>query len=1543
MKTTSRINRILALFIAVVMTVSLMPLEIVAETVDSETLGISESETLREEENGSDILSDLEDETVPVEETSSVTETATDTETVPDGNAAPEDETASENEASTDGETVVEDETSVDETILDGETVTDVETVVEDETSVDETAADTETVPDGNAAPEDKTAVDETVVEDETSVDETILDGETVTDVETVVEDETSVDGTAADTETVTDGDAAIEDETVSDVETEVPAENGESESVVTDNITLYSALSNVSLKGELPVDGSVSAEKHIGAGAVENKLLKGIKNLFGIRSSDSVGADLASYDITIYDGSNTLWQPEDGKTVEVTIYDESFESVPFVNVYHEGENGRELVAEDIRPENGSVTFNAAHFSVYVVVESTVPRLTVTFKNGDSEIESMIIKASDTEAEVEKIIWDPGAGTVPNGQVFKGWTTDPDYIVGTSLLTIAQVRADAMTRAAALEGSDDSVTYYAAIFKQFNITYKDGAGIVVGSAVATVPNREDTASYTVNQNYTTDDTHNLEGWMVANGKSNFVDPSPDSINTATEENPTVIPNGTTVRIKGDITLSVSAPEGHWLVFDENGKGGTYNAPRFIKSGEVTSNADLLEMVRNGYTFGGWYTDAACTDGNEFTFGGQISDTTTIYAKWTATTTAQYTVIIWKQNLAGDGYDFVEAVHSSGTVGSTPTAVNASNGRVTGANYNGETGFSYKETDQSSKTIAPEGNTVVNVSWDRNEYTLQFQILDYTYTPTTGNGGTQYGLVDGEYVALTRHGSNNNYYWTYGWGEGTRYNGTRYTRSNNQSWTTIKSITALYGQSIGDNFPIVGSNGETYDSGERWAPQNSSTYNQVLVYIDTMPAENVTFHLDTANHSTKNIYYYVEALPGQTAERTYNGKSFVLHKHMPANYGYFTEAEDYLDFVGFNKYGYSPTNAWDGASTVYCYYTRKIFSINFMDGIYADGNNNPLDETSRGQLHEVNNVVYGSDLSSYNKGGADYYTPSAPEGYVFEGWYIDVACTQPYTFTTMPEGGITVYAKWRQIQYRVFLHPNAGTDSTLDWGSENQAMNFRVSYGGKISVPKGLRTGYEFFGWYKDEACTDVFTENEQIRGGSPYNKETDFTDPMDKWGNGATTNNDINRFWITEKVDLYAKWSEVIIGADGIGIIYDAAGGSNAPSDTALYKDNSPVVAGAAPTAPEGKVFDHWVVQTWSGTAYEDTATTVLTGGSFNVLKSDAKITDASTNPPELVDPADVVETGHYSYTVQLKAVYKDKEEATPTHIAWYSNFGTENEGKGTLYRYDRKENGVDALQINEAVVIYGKGEGESIPTREGYSFIGWTKTKGGTTADFLVWDGEQYMTPDESGYVANYVAADEKNPIEDLFAVWAPKLEIKITGNSDSVLYNGNQQTVSGFTVEYKIGSEDWSTTAPEGVTVALADGINAEAQGTNVGNYPMGLTKDSFTVTAPDYIFNAESDLSVTDGTLTITKRTVTLTSATDSKPYDGTALTNDEVTVSGDGFAANEGATYDITGTQTDVGSSDNEFTYELNEGTNADNYEIADPEFGTLTVT
>ncbi|MBR4788034.1 MAG: hypothetical protein IK013_09215, partial [Bacteroidales bacterium] len=95
-------------------------------------------------------------------------------------------------------------------------------------------------------------------------------------------------------------------------------------------------------------------------------------------------------------------------------------------------------------------------------------------------------------------------------------------------------------------------------------------------------------------------------------------------------------------------------------------------------------------------------------------------------------------------------------------------------------------------------------------------------------------------------------------------------------------------------------------------------------------------------------------------------------------------------------------------------------------------------------------------------------------------------------------------------------------------------------------------------------------------------------------------------------------------------------------------------------------------------------------------------------------------------------------------------------------------------------------------------------------------------------------------------------------------------------------------------------------------------------------------------ELDENILWGTLTVTPRSITLFTGDSSKTYDGTPLVYDTVFMTGDGFAAGEGATYNVTGSQTEIGYSPNAFTYSLNSGTNANNYLISTAQ-GTLRVT
>ena len=170
----------------------------------------------------------------------------------------------------------------------------------------------------------------------------------------------------------------------------------------------------------------------------------------------------------------------------------------------------------------------------------------------------------------------------------------------------------------------------------------------------------------------------------------------------------------------------------------------------------------------------------------------------------------------------------------------------------------------------------------------------------------------------------------------------------------------------------------------------------------------------------------------------------------------------------------------------------------------------------------------------------------------------------------------------------------------------------------------------------------------------------------------------------------------------------------------------------------------------------------------------------------------------------------------------------------------------------------------------------------------------------------------------------------------VTIKGQTKTVTYDGEEHTAWKYDV-IDI-SDPLYIKAPDEVPNFWNKNAKG-ARGTDAGTYAMGWEAADFENTNTNF---SNVEFVVVDGKLEISKRSVKLTSASDKKVYDGNALTKKEVTVSGEGFAKNEGATYKVTGSQTDVGTSNNTFTYTLNEGTKADNYTIT-PTEGKLEVT
>ena len=165
------------------------------------------------------------------------------------------------------------------------------------------------------------------------------------------------------------------------------------------------------------------------------------------------------------------------------------------------------------------------------------------------------------------------------------------------------------------------------------------------------------------------------------------------------------------------------------------------------------------------------------------------------------------------------------------------------------------------------------------------------------------------------------------------------------------------------------------------------------------------------------------------------------------------------------------------------------------------------------------------------------------------------------------------------------------------------------------------------------------------------------------------------------------------------------------------------------------------------------------------------------------------------------------------------------------------------------------------------------------------------------------------------------------------ITGNAANMTFvlNGKTFTITGIDASRTETHVNPAEPANQGgVDVLPYTGYEVSVNGTAVIQDEAGNDVTS------------QFNVGTVPGVLTITPRKVTLTSASDSKKFDKSPLTNENVTVTSGSFAYGDGATYHVTGTQTRIGSSANEFTYTLTGGAIAQDYRI-EYIYGKLTVT
>ena len=244
--------------------------------------------------------------------------------------------------------------------------------------------------------------------------------------------------------------------------------------------------------------------------------------------------------------------------------------------------------------------------------------------------------------------------------------------------------------------------------------------------------------------------------------------------------------------------------------------------------------------------------------------------------------------------------------------------------------------------------------------------------------------------------------------------------------------------------------------------------------------------------------------------------------------------------------------------------------------------------------------------------------------------------------------------------------------------------------------------------------------------------------------------------------------------------------------------------------------------------------------------------------------------------------------------------------------GKTETVTYDGSEKTAKGYDVSISNTLY---------TANDFTFSGTAEVKGTDANTYpMNLKAEQFSNTNKNFSKVTFVVEKDGQLVIE-------KRAVNLSSGTVSKTYDGTPLTSDMVTIEGDgfIEEEAW----------------DVEAIG-SVKDVSEGEVTNTITFKTSDK-FNADNyTITKTEGKLKVTPRSVTLTSGSAERVYNGEALTKNEVKVTSGSFAEGEGATYNVTGTQTDVGTSNNTFTYTLNEGTKANNYSI-EVVFGKLEVT
>lgn len=1083
-------------------------------------------------------------------------------------------------------------------------------------------------------------------------------------------------------------------------------------------------------------------------------------------------------------------YQPAAGTTVDVKIELDDKDGEKTAKVVHIADGANEGSVVNAETKGQEVSFAADGFSIYAVIENgedPTIRATYIFQNANgtsytfkdsvgNTVDNQIIKNGE-------YLEDVGRPNVDPGETFAGW-----YVYNPETGTYGdQIQFGPEYPISVTENA----TYYVRpVFGDVAYInfYEDSEGTNIFQRVQ-VALTNGSATYDISTQSVNAPKSNLAfmGWSTQPGTDN--------------DGRTVITN-TNVTITQDTNYYPVYKSAHWIHFNANPDGQTgasYTAPKFVLLGQTAASARPTNPTWKGHSFQYWsetkpiYNENGVLQNNppEFNFNQLLDDRegdVELYAVW-ANADTTYTVIFWKQRVTDDKnasdanktFDYAGQETQHATSGTT---VNASDYE------NQYTGFTVNTAkSDTSITIKADGSSVLNVYFNRKLLTMQF----YKNNNDTNDPGY------------------NSNYWTNGSNRVTTYTGLygQTLAQNGYSWP--EGIWTYYSSSTGTTgmsylgqfvFPTVRDT-----AGLLFRAYQSSTNNRQRFRYYLEQADGTYALIDTGYADKATSFEFTEKFDG------YNVSSYQRFRAGYYSYRYagwptydyvldvWTAETGTIDNNRVNTHEGDTVDLYNQSGNTYynyrlhlysmdVYYNLSSHSIKFLDPTdntvltnvtFTNTGANPV-------TAGVGNVKYTASLTNYQPPSSIIPVSQSP-GKVWDGkWYADQACTVEFDWSqTMPNDDVRVFAGWTDEWYRVEIDPNGGelssTESTYFWSK----------YGGKVQQYNDISRNYiedpdgEYYylinSWdpsWPDSAdgdpaaariaeystsgsvtIGDVTVTNDgkkysfkqdaySLVGWYRVNADGSLGDPYD-FSEEITANVKIRAVWrmvgefrVVYDVDAVDESGNPLYKEDESGQpTTERVQATSVPTDNNSYADKSETATLGKAGDPEGYVFQGWY---YNGRILNP-------GDVFTVLAELADDQDKVHLQPVFLpyDQVPVRNTHIYWYTntkdingntitTELSKTVTTTADTDPTHASW-----------GEYYAQPD-------LQLNANVPILGEGA----YSYEGYEFIGWAKSPDATTP-WLLYDSATGKFS-ENGEVVNYVAADEKLPYDDLFALWRVK-----------------------------------------------------------------------------------------------------------------------------------------------------------------------------------